>query len=264
MNPIKQRNDFVLKVIKKRKTTSRTLDIGCGTGDLVCEIASRGIAAAGVDFAPEMIRIAKEKAKKLGLKNTAFECCSIFDYHFNPNTYDAISANGFIEYISYRELQMLLARASGTLKRGGSLVLGSRNRLFNLFSLNKFTQQEISNGAVTALLSEAVQVVSSDGPGDLIGCKIVPLQPENCKHAKTDIEVSTRYQFTPSQLANMLNDNGFKPIEIYPIHIHGVTPKFSDKYPVVYVTISNLLQHYANNNCLIPQASSFMIHGKKR
>jgi 2-polyprenyl-3-methyl-5-hydroxy-6-metoxy-1,4-benzoquinol methylase len=31
-------------------------DIGCGTGELVLDMAAKGVRATGIDFAPEMIR----------------------------------------------------------------------------------------------------------------------------------------------------------------------------------------------------------------
>ena len=108
VNIIKQRNDFVLKVISERKETENVLDIGCGTGNLVCEIALRGLDAIGVDFAKEMIKIAKDNAKKIRSGKAKFTCCSIFDFQFVSGKYDVISANGFIEYISYKELNRLL------------------------------------------------------------------------------------------------------------------------------------------------------------
>lgn len=264
VNVIKQRNDFVLKVIDEREKTKIALDIGCGTGDLVCEMASRGIDAIGVDFAKEMIEIAEGNAKKVKKGKARFECCSIFDFQFDPDKYDVISANGFIEYISYKELDQLLNLSWKALKMGGSLVLGSRNRLFNIFSLNEFTKDEIEGGNIVRLLLEAIQIAKSDNINDLIGFTTVPFQEEQKEHKDTGIKVSTRYQFTPAQLVNMLKAKGFEPIEIFPIHIHGVVPKFKDKNPVVHGIISNLLQNYANGNMsLIPQSSSFMIHVKK-
>ena len=264
VNILKQRNDYVIKIVNERKKTELVLDVGCGTGDLVCEIAKRGINSIGVDFAKEMIDIAKDNAKKLQVEKAKFECCSIFDFCFEPDRYDVISANGFIEYISYKEFYKLLDAFFKSLKQGGSLVLGSRNRLFNVFSLNTFTQEEIRDNNIIALLREAIEIANSGDIADLTGLKTAPLKKTDMEHPKTGIDVSVRYQYTPIQLINMLKGKKFEPIEIFPIHIHGVISKFKDKYPAVHGNISNLLQSYAEETMyLIPYSSSFMIHVKK-
>jgi len=263
VNVVKQRNDFVIKVIGEKERVDSVLDIGCGTGDLVCEIAAKGINAIGVDFAPDMINLAKDKAGKSKCGKAQFECCSAFSFPFEQDQYDVISANGFIEYISYEEFDQLLSLSWKALRRGGSLVLGSRNRLFNIFSLNEFTQDEIEEGNIAALILEAIRMAGLENVKDLIGFKTAPLQKENKEHKDTGIKVSTRYQFTPAQLVNKLKGKGFEPVEIFPIHIHGVPLRLKDKFPMVHGNISNLLQNYANNSCLISQASSFMIHCRK-
>lgn len=84
----------------------RFLDVGCGSGQLVINVASRGIEAEGSDFFDEMAQF------------------------FN--------------------------RCYDMLRPGGYLVVGSRNRLFNIFSLNEFTTLEVSLGIMNVLLSKAV------------------------------------------------------------------------------------------------------------
>ncbi len=265
VNVIRQRNDYVLKVMGERKNVRSFLDIGCGTGDLVCEAARRGVNATGIDFAKEMIEAALRNAKRLNIKKAGFVCSSIFDFEFERGKYDVISANGLIEYISLKGLGKLLSLSSMGLKRGGSLILGSRNRLYNIFSLNRFTQEEIESRNMGRLISEAAKIANARHVSELIGLKTARLQTKVKKQLNTGIDVSVRYQYTPAQLINILLDKGFEPVQIYPIHIHGVTPKFKDMHPSVHAAISNLLQDYAEGNMsLIPASSSFMIHAKKR
>ena len=264
VNMIRQRNGYVIDVILNREKTENVLDIGCGTGDLVCEIAGQGIDATGVDFAREMIDAAIEKAKENKIKTARFECCSIFDFDFSTQRYDVISANGFIEYISYDELNRFLDLVKNALKPNGSFVVGSRNRLFNLFSINTYTSHELETDSFKMLAQEAIALASTENIRDLLNIVCVPLQSPDTKHEKTGIDVTTRFQFTPVQLMKMLNEKNFTPVEIYPIHIHAVPPVFKDKHPEIHASISNLLQEYARNKLeLIPFSSSFMLHVQK-
>ena len=264
VNVIQQRNNYVLHVIKNRTTTQSALDVGCGTGDLVCDIARTGIDSTGVDFADEMISIARARAQQDGLEKAHFYCCSIFDFDLSERRYDTISANGFIEYISIEELDRFLELSYQALNLGGSLVVGSRNRLFNVVSLNAFTQNELDDGTISLLLKEAIAIASETNLEKLIEMETAPLQKANIEHLHTGINVSTRYQYSPVQLMRMFMAKGFTIKQIYPIHIHGVPPTFKDRNPEVHTSISNLLQNYADEHMsLVPYSSSFMVHAQK-
>lgn len=44
---------------------SRALDVATGTGDLAVELAARGASVIGMDFAPAMLEVAREKAPRI-------------------------------------------------------------------------------------------------------------------------------------------------------------------------------------------------------
>jgi 2-polyprenyl-3-methyl-5-hydroxy-6-metoxy-1,4-benzoquinol methylase len=264
VNVIQQRNGYVVQVIQERAVTESALDVGCGTGDLVCDVARKGIEATGVDFAAEMIEIAQSKAQHQALAKAQFYCASIFDFDLSERRYDVVSANGFIEYISLAELDQFLSLTYQALNPGGSLVVGSRNRLFNVFSLNHYTATEIDQEHIALLLREAIALSSGPKLSELTNLETVPLQDVNIEHANTGIDVTTRYQFTPVQLMHMLQVKGFETRQIYPIHIHGVSPRFKQQHPQVHTGIANLLQAYADHQLpLVPYASSFMLHAQR-
>lgn len=265
VNVIQQRNGYVLDVIKERIETLSVLDVGCGTGDLVCQIAKEGIRATGVDFAQSMIEIASKKAKDEQVENANFVCCSIFDFDFTKYSYDAVAANGFIEYISPEELSKFFDHIYKALAPNGSLIVGSRNRLFNIFSLNAFTLHEINELAIEDLIKEAIALASGESLEDLSKRKPASLQKKDTAHANTGIDVTNRFQYTPLQLIALLKDKGFDAEEVYPIHIHSAPPAFTNKYPEIHGSVSNLLQKYGRHSPeLVPYASSFMLHVQRR
>ena len=146
----------------------------------------------------------------------------------------------------------------------GSFVVGSRNRLFNLISLNEFTLQEIKKPDFDCLAEEALFFASGEELKNLKKIKPSELQEPNIEHKKTGIDVKTRFQFTPNQLLTILTERGFRGVEVYPIHIHSLPIKFIDKYASIHASISNSLQPFGKNNSeLVPYSSSFMLHLKK-
>ncbi|CAN5781882.1 hypothetical protein BH11BAC4_BH11BAC4_11680 [soil metagenome] len=268
VNVISQRNNYVLEVIKARTENMKTMDIGCGTGELVHDIAKMGINAVGLDFANEMIVQAREIADKENISNAEFICGSAFDYPIEDESLDVISANGFIEYISHEQLDQFLAISYKKLRKGGSLVFGSRNRLFNLVSMNQYTLDEIENDCIVKLVKESVKVAAMKDLSELQETEAIELEHSNKVHADTGIAVTTRFQFTPAQLAQMLHAKGFTVTGLSPVHVHGVSPSFAADHKEIHYNISNLLSEVTNEEKqnrykMIPFASSFMIHAVK-
>lgn len=64
-------NSETLIFLKNQLPHGRVLDIGCATGTYLLELERDGYQGKGIDLDPEMIAIAKQKAKQKGL-NTKF------------------------------------------------------------------------------------------------------------------------------------------------------------------------------------------------
>ncbi len=265
VNVINQRNDFVLAVALRLPALKRSLDVGCGTGELVCALAKAGVKAVGVDFAAEMCALSQAKAENEGLAEAKFVHASIFDYKPGEEKFDLISANGFIEYISEPQLRDFIAHAKSLLTPGGALVLGSRNRLFNCFSLNEYTSIELSRGVYEKLIAEAMIFTQTAGVEDVIAQLLAAadLLPSIDSHPRTGIGVSTRNQYTPGELVRLLAEAELTIKQIYPIHYHVAISRFAREHPESHVEIANHMQKYAPEcHYLIPFASSFMLHAE--
>jgi 2-polyprenyl-3-methyl-5-hydroxy-6-metoxy-1,4-benzoquinol methylase len=262
VNVIAQRNRCVHHIQEAHPHARSILDVGCGTGELVVEMAKKGLQATGVDFAPEMIRACEELRTRLGVR-AQFTCCSIFDHEAADESQDLVSALGFIEYISAAQLTELLRLARRILRPDGILALGSRNRLFNLFSLNEYTQIEMNLGTMDALLREAIAIGRAENCETFLRNAVVaPTLPQPENHPNTGIGVSVRYQYTPAELASVLRATGFDPIVVYPVHYHAMPPSVAKRLPEAHVTFANWAFELQDHR-LTPSSSSFVIGARK-
>jgi len=266
INIIQQRNQFVeyiaLKFLKKKDSI---LDVGCGTGDLVFSLLEKEFEAFGIDFAKSMIDKAKIEAEKNNHSQERFTTISFFD--FKPKTkLNMISANGFIEYISQGELTEFLNKTHSYLEKNGLLVFSSRNRLFNIFSFNNYTNAEIRANCLNNLIDECILFNSISSLEELLKKNYVSKVNKNLEsHEVTgDINVATRYQYTPSQLISQLQRNRFEIIDLRPLHIHLFTTSAIKNLFEIHDTMSNLVQEQKNILQLIPQSSSFMLAARKQ
>ena len=78
---------FALALAGREKLAA--LDIGCGTGFLSLELAARGHSVTGIDFAPEMLALAKDKAAKVGAA-IRFEHADAENLPFGDASFDLV------------------------------------------------------------------------------------------------------------------------------------------------------------------------------
>jgi 2-polyprenyl-3-methyl-5-hydroxy-6-metoxy-1,4-benzoquinol methylase len=106
----------------------RVLDLGCGTGRASIYLAQHGWQATGVDFVPEAIAIAQQRAQTAGVANQiTFVNRSVTDLHFLSEPYDLAVDVGCLHGMP--TLADELAYAAGVIRLvrpGGRYILFAR------------------------------------------------------------------------------------------------------------------------------------------
>jgi len=265
VNIIFQRNACVLDAAERhRDEIRRAEDWGCGSGELVIDLASRGVEALGIDFSEEMIALCNAAKDKAGVAGASFVCGSIFDVETAPDSLDLVSGMGLIEYFSDEQFDALLRRAGEVLRPGGFLALGSRNRLFNLVSLNEFTSNELELDSYPALVEEARALSTATDLTAFLG-DVSPMRNLSRleKHPTRGVTVDVRHQFTPRELAARLRERGFEPVYLRPAHFHAAVALRAIA-PAVHAQIANMIfAEHPEDIRLTPWCSSFVMTARR-
>lgn len=96
---VRRRLDLTLEKLAPLAGKS-VLDVGCGSGRFCLAYAEQGAARVlGVDFAPAMIELAEEYARRLGVADRCEFRVGTFPEAVSDGPFDAASALGFFDYI---------------------------------------------------------------------------------------------------------------------------------------------------------------------
>lgn len=119
------RFDYVLAMIPEAKTGNRALDVGCGAGQMIPELAARGYKPYAIDISEDMVRLAKECAETKGV-SADVRSGDVEHTVFEDAFFDLYVAMGVIEYLDSDE--KILREIHRILKPGALAIVTCRNR----------------------------------------------------------------------------------------------------------------------------------------
>lgn len=241
------REQKALRLVRQFKPSGNVLDAGCGTGHFACELARVGYTVRGIDLSEQMIHQAQDHWRQHGqhgqhgpranaLGSASFSVGDVESLQFDDRSLDAVTSLGVIEYLDRDDTA--LAEAGRVLKEDGVLVMAFRNRLFNLFSLNRYTQEEIDSGQIAQLLAEYQAEVAQSGnawPAAELARQFAQhaaAAADECGSAQTPTAPIPRpvplplRQHTPAQARQSAARHGFQFRAMLYFHFHPFPPMF--------------------------------------
>ncbi|MBV8476086.1 MAG: methyltransferase domain-containing protein [Acidobacteria bacterium] len=95
---IYERYAWVMRKAEEIKPAS-VCDVGCGSGRFVASLAKRGARVTGVDFAPDMLKLARQLTTSEGVSDRCeFVLSDILDWK-TSDRFDMVIAIGFWDYV---------------------------------------------------------------------------------------------------------------------------------------------------------------------
>lgn len=271
---------IVLKILSQNfpSKNARLLDVGCGGGNLCCEVAKQGYCADGIDRSAVMIDWAKQQAARL--PKQASGRVKFYLKEFNdiglipPRQYDFITALGLIGYLP--DEQKFLKELKRLLKPGGLLVFSCRNRLFNMFPGSKYMRHEIKQGTALGLLDEidALYQRVDDLKARIFSAALKKIAGEftvntnlrqsiknntDDKFKKFSEELNPR-QHTPNQIIGLAKKTGLKIKGFYGVHPHLLSPKMNKLLPKgMFNAFSDTLCEFESSPLSLTWSSVFLV-----
>ena len=110
---------------------SKVLELGCGPGFYACRLAQHfpQLSVLGVDSAKQLVRYAREKARKNALRNCSFERGNVLDLAQAGESFDALIASRLFTILPGRE--RAVAEIFRVLKSGGKCFVAEPRFAFS-------------------------------------------------------------------------------------------------------------------------------------
>lgn len=87
-------------VMRRAGDAATVCDVGCGSGRFVSALAQRGARVTGLDFAPSMLRLAREVVERDGVADRCdFVLSDVLDWR-TDRQFDLVIAIGFWDYVA--------------------------------------------------------------------------------------------------------------------------------------------------------------------
>jgi len=98
------------------------LDVGCGTGNFSVKLAQKGCYITGIDISEQMLKVAREKARKNNDLSMEFTLMDVNQLDFDDETFNAVFSMTAFEFV--KEPAHAYAEMFRVLKPGGQLLIG--------------------------------------------------------------------------------------------------------------------------------------------
>lgn len=142
-----QKNAVIEQLLRKENVHS-VLDLTCGTGSQIFHLAKHSYQLTGADFSPDLLKIAREKAKQIGL-NVEFIDGDMRTLKLGQ--FDAvITIFNAIGHLSTSDFEKALQNIHNNLKEGGVYI-------FDIFNL-----QVMTNNTVAGLAMDLTKTINGD------------------------------------------------------------------------------------------------------
>jgi len=198
--------DFIEQEIN-HDTSLKIIDIGCGTGRHTLELSKRGYHIMGIDLSESMLKKAKEKAEKLGLK-IKFQQLDARKLPFVDEFDVAIMlCEGAFPLMETDEMNYdILKNVTKALKQHGKLIFTTLNGLFPLYhSVEEFCASSSEKGNATYRSNTFDLMTFRDH-------NITEIEDDSGNKKK--LHCNERY-YMPSEITWLLKTLSYKKIDIY-------------------------------------------------
>lgn len=236
-------NSFISKKIK------RVIEIGVGEGTPLSTLGKAGIDVCGFDISMEMVKKSKETMKKNGKNPDQIFWGDVQDpttyaHALKDGQFDGLMAMGVMPHVENDD--MVLKNMSTLVCPGGSVFIEFRNKLFSLFSFNRYTVDFILNDLLSGVSDKIKDTVKKDLESRLrVDMPPIRDKMENSDAPGYDAILSKFHN--PFEVVELFKKHKFTDIQLRWYHYHPSMPYLEKDMPEMFRKEAIRLEHESSN-----------------
>jgi 2-polyprenyl-3-methyl-5-hydroxy-6-metoxy-1,4-benzoquinol methylase len=225
----------------------RLFEVGMGEGTPLLTWSQMGIEVAGCDLSQPMVEATRVRLDRGGAKESILfvgdaEDARTLTPALRRGGYDAIIANGVLPHIQkepafFENLKMLL-------RPGGRIFVEFRNKLFSLFTLNRYTKEFILDDLLSGVSSDVKKHVAAELDRRL-ATNLPPMREHEDVDRPSYDQILAKFH-NPFELEETVARHGFKTLGFHWYHYHAAPPMLADNIGAGFRAESVRLEHEAS------------------
>jgi 2-polyprenyl-3-methyl-5-hydroxy-6-metoxy-1,4-benzoquinol methylase len=221
-------NYFRLQILIQRMAQAgvkSAYEVGVGEGTPLATMASLGLKVAGCDISDSMVQQARETFRRHGLSPDLIQWGDVQDAttiaaQVKQGPFDAVMALGVLPHV--RNDNVMLQNLGMMIPKGGKIFVEFRNKLFSLFTFNRYTKEFILDDLLANVPAAVKDVVAADLDKRL-AVNLPPVRDQEKNGAPGYDSILAKFH-NPFELLEVFEKNGFHAPRLHWYHYHPAAP----------------------------------------
>jgi ubiquinone/menaquinone biosynthesis C-methylase UbiE len=224
----------------------RVLDVGCGPGAVALTLIEQGHEVWGCDLSDRSIEVLHERLASRGRRDLRdhFRRGRAEDLSsYDDGAFDAVLALAVYTHLSDELESRALAEARRVLRPGGLLIAAYANRLFDFFTLNRYTVETFRDDVLAVSVPVEARARVLAAYGRLLERPDAPARPapDLSKPLITQRDIFEKYH-NPLVVPDALRRAGFEFVEHLFYRFHAFPPLLAAEEPELFEAASRAME----------------------
>lgn len=244
----------------------RVVEVGVGEGTPLATLARAGMEVSGFDISESMVAKSREQMTRIGQDPNRIMWGDVED----PTTYvdllrdgqfDALMAMGVMPHVR-NDVQVLKNMAT-LLRPGGLAFVEFRNKLFSLFSFNRYTYEFVMDDLLAGVDDAVRGHVGEFLRGRLEMDKPAPRTAHEAVDGAVGYDAILSKFHNPFEVVEQFDELGFEDVELLWYHYHPAMPFLAEKDPAAFREAALGLEHEPSGWRGLFLCSAFVVQARK-